>query len=90
VECSSTLVGGADVFLSCRKTTSPFTAFQDATKTGDRGGSNTYGRYKFAKAAPGFGAGWQCTVSAAFGSESGSFGPFSVRSGSNTADLRIF
>jgi hypothetical protein len=90
VECSSTLVGGADVFLSCQKTTSPFTAFQDATKTGDRGGSNTYGRYKFTKAAPGFGAGWQCTVSAVFGSESGSFGPFSVKSGSNTADLRIF
>jgi hypothetical protein len=92
-QCSSTLVGGADVTLTCEKTSGTPSSFTSETTTGSNGGSNTYGRYKFTQAPAGFGPGWQCTVSASFnpggGLETGSVGPFAVVSGTNTVDLFI-
>jgi hypothetical protein len=91
VECSSTLVGGASVVLACVEVGPAHPrSFTDVTVTGADGGSSSYGRYAFLRAVPGFGPGWSCTVSATFGPESGSAGPFDVLTGVNKADLRIF
>jgi hypothetical protein len=88
--CSS-LVGGADVELTCHKGTAEHPpSFSATTRTGSLRWLITFGRYAFVKVAPGFGPGWECTVSASSDGKSGATGPFNVRFGKNSADITIF